>query len=249
MSCLLLLYMDGILVNWMCKMPFYAEFWMKLCTWHSHPGFKNLIIQIMSVSWRSSYMVFVGHRELGTLNYAPCNCIIVFRFLDLTTLSVFMIIMVLNIHFDICWWYHNYWKQFYVYSTSHSSFSNEFSLKDLSNLSYFLGIEVCHTSNGLILSLQKYIRDLLEKAEMSKCKFVHTPLSTSIKIGKHDAGSLLDPTRYRQLVGSLQYLSLIYTTRHKHCSQQSLSKHAALEWNTLDFVQKNTSLSSWHDNS
>jgi hypothetical protein len=37
----------------------------------------------------------------------------------------------------------------------------KFAVKDLSNLSYFLGIEVHHTSNGLLLTQHKYITDLL----------------------------------------------------------------------------------------
>lgn len=86
--------------------------------------------------------------------------------------------------------------------------NNEFSLRDLSNLSYFLGTKVCHTSRDLILSQQKYIRDLLHKVRMTKCKPVHSPISTSIQIGNHDAASFPDSTYYRKIVGGLQYLSL-----------------------------------------
>ena len=42
--------------------------------------------------------------------------------------------------------------------------NTEFSLKDLGNLDYFLGIEVRPQSNGaLILTQSRYIRDLLGK--------------------------------------------------------------------------------------
>lgn len=37
----------------------------------------------------------------------------------------------------------------------------EFVLKDLGPLNYFLGIEVTRTSSGLILSQQKYIRQII----------------------------------------------------------------------------------------
>lgn len=43
----------------------------------------------------------------------------------------------------------------------------DFALKDLGNLSYFLGIQVKHIGNGsLHLSRTKYIKDLREKAKM-----------------------------------------------------------------------------------
>lgn len=38
---------------------------------------------------------------------------------------------------------------------------DDFAVKDLGPLSYFLGIQVSHTSKGLFLSQKKYISDLL----------------------------------------------------------------------------------------
>jgi hypothetical protein len=55
----------------------------------------------------------------------------------------------------------------------------EFSIKDLSNLHYFLGIEVCPSADGLILSQKKYITDLLHKTHMTHCRPVSTRMSSS----------------------------------------------------------------------
>lgn len=41
--------------------------------------------------------------------------------------------------------------------------ATRFSLKDLGNISYFLGIEAARSANGLHLMQRKYIRDLLTK--------------------------------------------------------------------------------------
>lgn len=88
------------------------------------------------------------------------------------------------------------------------SLGNEFALWDLGNLLYFLDIEVYHTFRGIILSQQKYIKDLLEKVGMTVCKSVQKPISICIKVGKYDATSFPDPTCYSQLMGGLQYLAL-----------------------------------------
>ncbi|XP_049350413.1 uncharacterized protein LOC125815055 [Solanum verrucosum] len=46
----------------------------------------------------------------------------------------------------------------------------QFSLKDLGSLNYFLGIEVSPSSNGIILSQSRYIRDLLCRTNMADAK-------------------------------------------------------------------------------
>ena len=60
--------------------------------------------------------------------------------------------------------------------------SREFSLKDLSPLHYFLGVECHRTPSGLFLSQQKYIRDLLLRFKMDGVKPVSSPMTTSCKL-------------------------------------------------------------------
>ncbi|WVZ72411.1 hypothetical protein U9M48_020877 [Paspalum notatum var. saurae] len=87
---------------------------------------------------------------------------------------------------------------------------SDFALKDLGDLHYFLGIEVTITKQGIKLSQEKYARDLLKRTGMLMCKGATTPLSVSGKLSAHD-GVLLGPedaTRYRSIVGGLQYLTL-----------------------------------------
>jgi histone deacetylase 1/2 len=51
----------------------------------------------------------------------------------------------------------------------------EFALKDLGELHYFLGIEVKKNSNGLVLSQGKYAEDIIKRAGMNHNKPVNTP--------------------------------------------------------------------------
>jgi histone deacetylase 1/2 len=85
----------------------------------------------------------------------------------------------------------------------------DFSLKDLGDLHFFLGIEVKKTQNGLLLTQEKYDADLLAKVGMKDCTTSPTPLSSTEKLSLTE-GSPLEPddsTQYRSIVGALQYLT------------------------------------------
>ena len=86
----------------------------------------------------------------------------------------------------------------------------DFALKDLGPLHYFLGIEVQKVDNGIHLSQRKYASDVLSRVGMINCKPTTTPLSTSEKLSLHNGEPLgpEDSTRYRSIVGALQYLTL-----------------------------------------
>lgn len=89
-----------------------------------------------------------------------------------------------------------------------NTLSSRFSLKDLDDLSYFLGIEVLRTDYGFHLSQRKYIGDLLHRENMTNAKPVPTPMSASTSLSIRDGQPLDNPAAYRTLVGSLQYLLL-----------------------------------------
>jgi hypothetical protein len=86
--------------------------------------------------------------------------------------------------------------------------SQQFGMKDLGSLSYFLGFEVSSDPNGYYLSQAKYASDLISRAGLTDCKIVDSPLETNVKLYAIDGELLSDATLYRQLVGSLIYLSV-----------------------------------------
>ncbi|KAL5862148.1 hypothetical protein ACOSQ3_003431 [Xanthoceras sorbifolium] len=81
-------------------------------------------------------------------------------------------------------------------------------MKDLGTLSYFLGLEVNSSFDGYYLSQVKYASDLLTKAGITDNKTVSTPLEYNAKLTPLDGEPISDATRYRQLVGSLIYLTV-----------------------------------------
>ncbi|CAL1362691.1 unnamed protein product [Linum trigynum] len=82
-----------------------------------------------------------------------------------------------------------------------------FSIKDLGNLSYFLGLEVSRNDQGILLSQKKYISDLLGEHNFENCHSVKTPMELNLKLQKDSGERLKDGSQYRSIVGSLIYLS------------------------------------------
>ena len=85
---------------------------------------------------------------------------------------------------------------------------NQFALKTLGSVSYFLGFEVLRTSSGLHLSQAKYARDLLQKKNMINAKSCPTPMCLGNKFSFHDSEAFPHPSLYRSAIGALQYLKL-----------------------------------------
>ena len=52
----------------------------------------------------------------------------------------------------------------------------EFDMKDLGELRYFLGIEIIRTEEGIWLSQRQYALDMLSKYGMDDCKPISMPL-------------------------------------------------------------------------
>uniref|UniRef100_A0A2N9GZU4 Integrase catalytic domain-containing protein n=1 Tax=Fagus sylvatica TaxID=28930 RepID=A0A2N9GZU4_FAGSY len=83
-----------------------------------------------------------------------------------------------------------------------------FEMKDLGPLSYFLGLEVSSSSDSYYLTQAKYTSDLISRAGITNSKIVDTPIEYNNRLNTHDGEPLPDATLYRQLVGSLVYLTV-----------------------------------------
>ena len=87
------------------------------------------------------------------------------------------------------------------------SLKQQFTLKDLGILYYFLGIKVLWSSHGVFFTQQKYTLDLLQKAKMDKANGISTPYYPQLKLTLSTGERFSNPTLYRSIVGGLQYLS------------------------------------------
>ena len=75
-------------------------------------------------------------------------------------------------------------------------------MKDIGLMHYFLGMEVWQEDGHIFLGQGKYGVDILKRFQMEDCK----PMTANWKELVTSEGELVDPTKYRQLIGSLMYL-------------------------------------------
>ncbi|CAA0806823.1 Unknown protein [Striga hermonthica] len=85
-----------------------------------------------------------------------------------------------------------------------------FEMKSLGQLHYFLGLEIFDSSDGFYSSQAKYASDLLAWAGLADCQTASSPLDYDVRLTPLDGSLLEDPTLYRQLVGSLIYLTVTW---------------------------------------
>ncbi|PKU59400.1 Retrovirus-related Pol polyprotein from transposon TNT 1-94 [Dendrobium catenatum] len=85
---------------------------------------------------------------------------------------------------------------------------NRFNMRNLGHVTYFLGLQITKQPHGLHLNQSKYAADLLNRAGMTNCHPVSTPLPTKLKVSPQTATLYSQPELYRQLVGCLHYLTL-----------------------------------------
>lgn len=77
-----------------------------------------------------------------------------------------------------------------------------FALKDLSEVDYFLGIQVKRTENGIHLSQKKYVTDLPCKTKMQYAKCVSAPMTTEQKLTSYGSDTVENVQLYRSVLGA-----------------------------------------------
>ncbi|GAU45883.1 hypothetical protein TSUD_401080, partial [Trifolium subterraneum] len=87
-----------------------------------------------------------------------------------------------------------------------SDLKREFEMTDLGYMTYFLGIEFHRTDQGILMHQTRYAKEILKKFEMGKCNSALSPAEPRLQLSKSTEEEDVDPTSYRQLIGSLRYL-------------------------------------------
>lgn len=104
-----------------------------------------------------------------------------------------------------------------------------FEMTDLGDMTYFLGMEIQQTQQGIFIGQQKYAKEVLKKFNMEDCKSMSTPLAQNDKFNKEDGAEKVDEGLYRSIIGCLMYLTatrpdIMYSvsllSRYMHCASE-----------------------------
>jgi hypothetical protein len=84
---------------------------------------------------------------------------------------------------------------------------NEFQMSMMGDLTFFLGIQLKQTKEGIFIHQVKYTKDLTKKFNMAELKLASTPMSMIAVLDPDENGETIDQREYRSMIGSLLYLT------------------------------------------
>ena len=83
----------------------------------------------------------------------------------------------------------------------------EFEMSMMGELTFFLGLQIKQSKEGISITQSKYTKELLKRFGMENSKPIGTPMSPSCKLDKDEEGKCVDLKYYRGMIGSLLYLT------------------------------------------
>jgi hypothetical protein len=86
----------------------------------------------------------------------------------------------------------------------------EFQMFMMGELTFYLGIQVKQTKQGIFIHQAKYTKDLMKKFNMTELKPVSTLMSMAIALEPDENGEAVDQREYRSMIGTLLYLTVTW---------------------------------------
>ncbi|GJZ61941.1 putative ribonuclease H-like domain-containing protein [Tanacetum coccineum] len=83
----------------------------------------------------------------------------------------------------------------------------KFQMSFIGELTFFLGLQVKQKEDGIFISQDKYVTEILKKFGFSNVKTTSTPMETQKPLLKDEDGEEVDVHLYRSMIGSLMYLT------------------------------------------
>ncbi|GJW55359.1 putative ribonuclease H-like domain-containing protein, partial [Tanacetum coccineum] len=83
----------------------------------------------------------------------------------------------------------------------------EFEMSAMGELTFFLGLQVKQEPDGIFISQDKYVQDMLKKFDMESVRPATTPFEASKPKSKDEPDDAVNVHLYRSMIGSLMYLT------------------------------------------
>ncbi|GJS06274.1 putative ribonuclease H-like domain-containing protein [Tanacetum coccineum] len=83
----------------------------------------------------------------------------------------------------------------------------KFQMSSMGELTFFLGLQVKRKEDGIFISQDKYVTEILKKFGFTDVKTASTPIETQKPLLKDEDGEEVDVYMYRSMIGSLMYLT------------------------------------------
>ncbi|GJX30952.1 uncharacterized mitochondrial protein-like protein [Tanacetum coccineum] len=83
----------------------------------------------------------------------------------------------------------------------------KFQMSFIGELTFLLGLQVKQKENGIFISQDKYVAEILKKFGFGDVKIASTPMETHKPLLKDTNGEEVDVHMYRSTIGSLMYLN------------------------------------------
>ncbi|GJS94351.1 putative ribonuclease H-like domain-containing protein [Tanacetum coccineum] len=84
---------------------------------------------------------------------------------------------------------------------------SKFQMSSMGELTFFLGLQVKQKADGIFISQDKYVAEILKKFDFANVKTASTPIETQKPLVKDEEASDVDVHLYRSMIGSLMYLT------------------------------------------
>ncbi|GJS98350.1 putative ribonuclease H-like domain-containing protein [Tanacetum coccineum] len=82
-----------------------------------------------------------------------------------------------------------------------------FQMSSMGELTFFLGLQVQQKEDGIFISQDKYVAEILKKFDFATMKTTSTPIETNKALVKDEEAEAVDVHLYRSMIGSLMYLT------------------------------------------
>ncbi|GJS28607.1 putative ribonuclease H-like domain-containing protein [Tanacetum coccineum] len=82
-----------------------------------------------------------------------------------------------------------------------------FQISSMGELTFFLGLQVKQKDDGIFISQDKYVADILKKFDFATLKTTSTPIETNKALLKDEEAADVDVHLYRSMIGSSMYLT------------------------------------------